>query len=156
MRFAAILVLTAGVLAAQPATSALQDWGNLKRLAPGEEIRVSTSDGKSYRGALRNVADDSLIVVTAAGEQSLARAQVVKAAFKKQGHRARNTLIGLGVGAAGGLAVGAGIDAHCTGDCGFYPGGLGKAVFTPFGALIGTIIGVAWPTGGWHDVYRTK
>src|SRR5579872_5714183 len=94
MRFAAILVLTAGVLAAQPATSALQDWGNLKRLAPGEEIRVSTSDGKSYRGALRNVADDSLIVVTAAGEQSLARAQVVKAAFKKQGHRARNTLIG--------------------------------------------------------------
>jgi hypothetical protein len=31
---------------------------------------------------------------------------------------------------------------------------LGKAVFSSLGAIVGTVIGVALPTGGWRDVYR--
>jgi hypothetical protein len=153
MRFAAVLMFTAGVLAAQP--SAFQDWGNVKRLAPGEKIRVSMSDGKSYQGDLRSAADDSVVVVTASGEQSIPRAGVAKLATKHPGHRARNTLIGLGVGAGVGLGFGAGVDSGCSHDC-FLGNNIGKAIFTPLGAIAGTVVGVLWPTGGWKDVYRTK
>ena len=31
---------------------------------------------------------------------------------------------------------------------------LGKVVFSSAGVLLGTVIGVALPTGGWRDVYR--
>jgi hypothetical protein len=30
----------------------------------------------------------------------------------------------------------------------------GKVVLTPLGAIIGTVVGVALPTGGWREVYR--
>ena len=154
MRFAAVLVLTAGILAAQP-SSPLQDWGNVKRLAPAEKIRVSMSDGKSYQGDLRSASDDSIIVATASGEQSIPRAAVAKLATKHPGHRARNTLIGLGVGAGAGLAIGAGADSACSRDC-FLGNNVGKAIFTPLGAIVGTVVGALWPTGGWKDVYRAK
>jgi hypothetical protein len=35
----------------------------------------------------------------------------------------------------------------------FFPNG-GKAVLTPLGAIIGAVVGVAIPSGGWHDIYR--
>jgi hypothetical protein len=73
---------------------------------------------------------------------------------KKTAHRLRNTLIGLGIGAAAGLILGTVADARCTGKCVEGTTPLGKEVGTPLGALIGTIIGVALPTGGWREVYR--
>jgi hypothetical protein len=153
MRFAAFLMLTAGILAAQ--TSPLQDWGNVKRLGPGEKIKVSMSDGKSYQGDLRSASDDSIVMATASGEQSLPRAGVAKLATKHPGHRARNTLIGLGIGAGTGLAIGAATDHGCNGNC-FFGNNVGKEILTPFGALVGTVVGALWPTGGWKDVYRAK
>lgn len=110
------------------------------------------NDGKSFRGQLQSTSDESLIMVAASSQQTLARAQITKVATKRESHRGRNALIGLGVGAGGGLAVGAGVD-H--GDHGWFQN-IGKEVFTPLGALVGVIVGVAWPTGGWHDVYRVK
>jgi hypothetical protein len=153
MRLAAILMFIAGVLAAQ--TSPLQDWGNIKRLAPGEKIRISMSDGKSYQGDLRSASDDSIILATASGEQSVLRSGVAKLAIKHPGHRARNTLIGLGIGAGAGLGIGAATDHGCNGNC-FLGNNLGKEILTPFGAIVGTVVGVLWPTGGWKDVYRAK
>jgi len=131
------------------------DWASVKKLPVGDEIRVSTSAGKSYRGQLQSVTDESLIIVAASSQETLARPQVAKVGTKRDSHRARNTLIGLGVGAGTGLAIGAGVDAGCKGNC-WFGNNIGKESLTPFGALIGTIIGVAWPTGGWKEVYRAK
>jgi hypothetical protein len=152
MRFAIGLLLAAGVIAAQ---SPNMDWANVKRLAAGEEIRVSMTDGKAFRGQLQSTTDESLIMIAASSQQTLARAQVTKVATKRDSHRGRNALIGLGVGAGGGLAIGAGTDSSCSGHC-WFGNNIGKEVFTPLGALVGVIIGVAWPTGGWHEVYRGK
>ena len=143
MKLIVALLVTGGLLAAQSG-----DWASVKRLAKGEEIRVSMNDGKAYRGQLQSAADDSLILIAAASQETLQRTDIKKIGLKRPSHRGRNTLIGLGIGAGGGLAVGAGFDA----DEGFLS--IGKQVFTPLGAIIGTVIGVAWPTGGWHDVYR--
>jgi hypothetical protein len=161
MRFLFATLLAAGLIAAQTPTPpaanpAKSDWANVKRIAAGEEIRVSMSDGKSFRGQLQSTTDDSLIMVAASSQQTLARPQVTKVATKHEGHRTRNALIGLGVGAGAGLAIGVGADHGCQTHGCFVSNNLGKEVFTPLGALAGVIVGVAWPTGGWHEVYRLK
>jgi hypothetical protein len=149
------LLLAFAVAAAAQSPNPKANWANLKSLTIGEEIRVSLQDSKSFRGQLQSVTDDSLIMIAASSQQSLARAQVTRVSTKGESHRKRNTLIGLGIGAGGGVAIGAGIDSGCKSNC-WFGNNIGKEVFTPIGAIIGTIVGVAWPTGGWHEVYRAK
>jgi hypothetical protein len=153
MRCLVGLLFAAGFAAAQ---SPNPDWAKVKQLAAGEEIRVSMADGKSFRGQLQSTTDDSLIMVAASSQETLERAKIAKIATKRDSHRARNALIGAGVGAAGGLAIGAGADSSCPRNSCFLGNNIGKEVLTPVGAIIGTIVGVAWPTGGWHNVYRAK
>lgn len=138
---------------AQPA----HNWaslGHTPAVSAGAGIEARTTNGKRYRGQFTFVNDDALVMTTASGEQRLTRAAVSRVSVKKPGHRGRNTLIGLGIGAAAGLTLGAVADSRCTGNCieGNRP--LGKEVGTPLGALIGTLIGVALPTGGWREIYR--
>ena len=126
-------------------------WTNLGQLAPGAEVRVVLSGGKTVRGFLQKATSDSLAINATTSQETLSRQDVKRVQVRRQGHRGRNTLIGLAVGAAGGLAIGAAAD-HETRD-NWFPN-IGKAVFTPLGAIIGTVVGVAIPTGGWHEVYR--
>jgi hypothetical protein len=155
MRLTCVFLLIAGIAAAQP-SSLKTDWTNVKRVAAGEEIRVSMTDGKAFRGQLQSTTDESLIMIAASSQQTLDRKQIKKVATKRDGHRARNALIGLGIGAGAGLAIGAGADSSCPRNTCFLGNNLGKEVLTPVGAIVGTIVGVAWPTGGWHEVYRGK
>jgi hypothetical protein len=148
--FAAILFSTS--MQGQPG----RDWatlGHTPAISAGTEIEARTG-GKRYRGQFKAVEDDALVIVTASGEERLARATVSRVSVKGPGHRLRNMLIGLGIGAAGGLTLGAIADARCTGNCVEGKRPLGKEAGTPLGALIGAIIGVALPTGGWRVVYR--
>jgi len=143
------------VLAAAVGMAQKNEWANVKGLPIGGEIRVALQGGKSYRGQVQNVTDESLIIVAASSQETLARAQIKRVSTKGDSHRMRNTLIGLGAGAGTGLAIGAGTDASCGGHC-WFGNNIGKEVLTPVGAIVGTLIGVAWPTGLWHDVYRSK
>lgn len=146
-----LLLAFAATLAAADA-----NWTSVKSLTVGGEIKVSSADGKSFQGQVQSVTDESLVILAANTQQSLPRAQVLKVSTKGESHRKRNTLIGLGIGAGTGLGIGAGVDHGCVPRGCFYSNDIGKAVFTPLGALIGTVIGVAWPTGTWHEVYRAK
>jgi hypothetical protein len=130
----------------------IANWTNLNTLAAGSEVRVRVASGKDVRGFIQRVTPDSLLLNATTGQETLARADVRRVSLKKPGHRGRNTLIGLGIGAGAGLAAGAGIDAQSN-SSDWFPYA-GKAVFGPLGAILGTVIGVAWPTGGWHDIYR--
>lgn len=147
---AALLLLTA-VGHSQPAR---ETWESLNTLAAGAEVRVSLTGGKTVRGFFQKASPDAIVVSAAKSEEMLARQDVRRVQIKKPGHRGRNALIGLGVGAGGGLATGAVFDSK-TGDD-FLISGFGKIAFTAFGAVVGTVIGVAWPTGGWRDVYRAR
>jgi hypothetical protein len=143
------------VLAASIATAQKTNWANVKSLPVGGEIRVSLEGGKSYRGQVQNVTDESLVIVAASSQESLARAQVLKIATKGEGHRLRNALLGAGIGAGAGVGIGAGTDSTCSPHC-FLGNNFGKEILTPVGAVVGTLIGIAWPTGLWHEVYRAK
>ena len=85
-------------------------------------------------------------------QEALSRQEIRRVSVKRQGHRGRNTLIGLAVGAGGGLAFGAVAVSRTSPGAMFR--NLGYAVFPPLGAIVGTVIGVALPTGAWRDVYR--
>jgi hypothetical protein len=140
-----------------PAAIPQSDWAGLvesRTISAGAEMEARTTDNKRYRGRFKAAEDDALVVVTASGERRFARATVSRVSVKKPGHRLRHTLIGLGIGAAAGIALGAAADARCTGDCIEGKTPLGKEAGTGIGALIGTIIGVALPGGGWREVYR--
>jgi hypothetical protein len=145
------------ILFSSSAIASKGDWAGLvnsRTIAAGSEIEARTTDNKLHRGQFKAAEDDSLVVVTASGEQRIARATVSRVAVKTPGHRLRHTLIGLGIGAAAGIALGATADARCTGDCIEGKRPLGKEAGLGIGALIGTIVGVALPAGGWHEVYR--
>jgi hypothetical protein len=133
------------------------DWAGLAHsptISADSEIEARTTDNKRYRGRFKAAEDDALVLVTASGEQRFARATVSRVLVKKRGNRLRHTLIGLGIGAAAGFGLGAAADARCTGDCIEGKRPLGKEVGTGLGALIGTIIGAALPSGGWREVYH--
>lgn len=149
VRLTVLLLLASALLAQSP------EWDNVKRLPSGNQVRVSLTNGRKLRGGVLNVTDDSLVVAVSKSNQTFVRVNIAGVAVKGQSHRGRNALIGLGAGAGVGLAAGAGVDHACVADC-FLGHNIGKIVFTPLGAILGLGVGVAIPTGGWHDIYRVK
>jgi hypothetical protein len=150
MRILAVLVISALTAAAQ---SPLQDWNQVKALAPGTEIRVERTGGPSVRGQLRSASDETLVVGSGKGEEMLPRPQVARVSVRGKGHRGRNALIGLAVGAGAGLAIGFAIRGGAN-QLKVVSNGAVEGGSTAVGAILGTIVGVAIPTGGWRQIYR--
>jgi hypothetical protein len=130
-------------------------------LAPGTQILVADDASKpgtpqQIQGTLESVTDSEIVILNGTGTQSFPRAQIVSVSVKKNGHRLRNALVGLGVGTAAGIVIGFGIGhAQCSktsGWCGLDQlwgvgvGGVG-------GLAAGTLTGVFWPTEGWRKIY---
>ena len=139
------------VTAAGQQAKPIANWAKLNELAPGSEIRVSLVTGRTLRGFVQRVTPESLAINATTSQETISRQDIRRVAVKRSGHRGRNTLIGLVIGTGGGLACGAVLDSHSNA---IWFRNAGKAVFAPLGAIIGTVIGVALPTGGWRDVYR--
>jgi hypothetical protein len=149
---AALLAATLATTAAAQEAKPIANWANLNQLVTGAEIRVALANGKALSGFLQRVTPESLAINGTTSQETLSRQDMRRVALKRPGHRGRNMLIGLAIGTGAGLAVGAGVDAK-SGPGRMFPN-LGKAVFSPLGAIVGTVIGVALPTGGWRDVYH--
>ena len=162
---AAILIpILAFGAAAQTPTSKWDGlkWDNLKMLAPGTEVRVASISApahtKPIQGALESVTDRELVLLQAGGPQTFARTQILSVSVNGKDHRVRNAFIGLGVGFAAGVGIGAAVGEsqarNCRGMilCGIsvpVDAGVGGAV----GIVGGTLTGVFWHTGGWHKIY---
>jgi len=150
-----LLALLAAVLAAAAAAQQakpIANWANLNQLVAGSEIRVTLAAGKTMRGFVERVTAESLAINATTSQEMLSRQDIRRVELKKPGHRGRNTLIGLAIGTGVGLAAGAVADSKA-GPGRMFPD-LGKVMFSSAGMLLGTVIGVALPTGGWRDVYR--
>jgi hypothetical protein len=148
---AVLLALTLTAAAQAPA----QDWSSAKALPVGTEVRISAGS-RTVSGQIQSVTDDALTVNSGKGQEMFARQEIARVSVRKRGHRGRNALIGLAVGAGAGAAIGAATDTTgCKGSCIFQvskgeAAGVGAAVFGAIGALVGAVI----PTGGWREVYK--
>jgi hypothetical protein len=150
-----LLALLAATLAATVAaqqTKPIANWANLNQLATGAEIRVTLANGKTLRGFMQRLTPESLAINATTSQETLSRQDIWRVALKRPGHRGRNTLIGLAIGTGAGFASGAGVDSH-SGPGNWLPNA-GKIVLAPLGAILGTVVGVALPTGGWREVYQ--
>jgi hypothetical protein len=144
----AVAVLFAFNVSAQTA-----GWGVLKSIAAGAEVRIVVSGKSSLHGTLVGVTDDSFLLSSGSGQQTFARQEVMRVSVKKKSRRKRNALIGLAAGAGAGLVFSL-AGYHCTGFCPFPSKGEVTAVTTSAGAIVGTLVGVAIPSGGWREIYK--
>lgn len=149
-----LLVLVPFLALSAAGQAPASNWDKVRMLASGTEIRVAAGTAKPVSGALESVTDTALVILAVgSGPQSFDMTQIASIAVKKPGHRGRNTLIGLGAGLGAGLIAGVAGTSNCSGGwdalCRDAIAGV-----TIAGALVGTVVGVAWPTGGWRKVYE--
>lgn len=145
-----------GILAAfSPLLSAQSnDWAVVKQLAPGQKVKLVTAEGKSLVGAVQSVSDDT---IRFGNNRSIGKQDVRSVLLRSPGHRGRHALIGLGVGAAGGVEFGAaaGCDVHSTTNWCFISRPEAIAVTAPLFGGLGAGVGALLPAGGsWREVYR--
>ena len=157
---------SAEVASGQDSKGRLSNWDNLKSLTRGQEIRVVLNNVKSYQGEFESLSDDGITLRHAAGEQTLARKDILRVSeMKGQNHRARNVLIGTVVGAGLGLTAGLVANHIINNDDSCTNAVLcrGPGPPNPHWALIGTpvvagagaLIGAVVPTGASRDIYRS-
>jgi hypothetical protein len=147
----AVAVSYMAALCLSAAQTPQESWENLRQLRPGEEIEVLDSRMRSYRGQFASYTQDEIALRRQGQERRVARAEVASVKRRRESHRRRNALVGLAIGAAGGLAAGAihGKTYHESGETPVF-----ILVWTPIGAGVGAIVGAALPSGGEVTVYR--
>ena len=101
-RVVLVLVFLLLVPAFALAQSAKDSWDNLKQLASGQQIQIVLNDAKSYSGQFQSVSDDGIVLRLGKDSQTFKRQSVLRVSTKGASHRARNALIGAGVGAGSG------------------------------------------------------
>lgn len=131
-------------------------WDGLKQLHAGQQVRVVLKDGTSVQGRFQSLRDDAIVINAKGTDQVLSRPNVQQVAGRGPSHRLRNTLIGAGIGAGGGLITGAAIDSDCSSRDIVCTGNYGKAILTPAFAAVGAAIGALIPTGHWQSIYRSN
>jgi len=102
MRFIALFLLTFLPVFAEYHPD---DWGRVKRLAPGTQVTVVQSDMKSFRGPVRATSDNEIVVSSAGADVTVPKDRVVRITSNRPIHRVRNAVL---LGVAGGV-VGAAI-----------------------------------------------
>ncbi len=154
---------SAGAASGQDSKGRSSRWDHLKSLTPGQEIRVVMSNFKRYQGEFESLSDGGITLRQEAGEQTLARQDVLRVSLQGQNHRSRNAVIGVVIGAGAGLGIGLTpylVQRNCTEgpafNCGYPPNPHLLEALTPLGALAGAVIGAVIPTGRWHEVYRAR
>ena len=135
-----------------PGQSSEDSWSNLSRLRAGQKIEVVDMKLKPVTGNFTAFSENAISVLVGRDQISIPRADVLSVKNRGSSHRKRNTLLGLAIGAAGGLAIGAiaGATYHESGETPVF-----LLVWAPIGAGIGAGVGAALPAGQ-VTVYRAK
>jgi hypothetical protein len=118
-------------------------WQNLSRLTPGQSIEVTNRVGKSLKGTLINVAENSIHLRQGQQDVTIPHAEVSRVQLRTKGSR-KAMWIGLGLGAGAGAGIGAGVGAGLADRSGgdfsnLQPAMIG--VFAGVGVLAGLAIG---------------
>jgi hypothetical protein len=140
------------VLAGTEPSQGQANWDSVKQLSPGQEILVVQNNAQSFQGKLESVSDEGVVIRLTAGEQTVAKDNILRVSARGRSHRLRNMALGAGIGLGGGAGIGAAAgNSHEI---------FGRGAAALFGAAVGlaggAAVGAALPTGGWHEVYRAR
>lgn len=141
------LFIECGLAQSGPAGS----WEGLAQIPARTEVRVYEAAGLEVRGKFRSATADSIVLLGPGGQQSLDRKTVVRVLVKRRSHRLRNTLLGAAVGFGGGLGLGMIVEKLKKPS--FWNLGLDGLAIWALGTLLGPIVGLLIPTGGWREAY---
>jgi len=145
----AVLSTAATALAQSNAT----DWNSVKALATGADVRIN-SGSRTVHGKVLRVSDENIVLALGKSQEMFAQREVLRVRLRGDSHRGRNSLIGLGVGAAAAVITGAVGHRDCSDwiFCTSRGGDMaaGGIVFGGIGAAIGALI----PSRSWLEVYR--
>jgi uncharacterized SAM-binding protein YcdF (DUF218 family) len=125
------------------------DWSVVAKLSPGTRVEAFSKDSRQsvVKGSVVRASAESLVVNGKAGEVLLDRAtiRVLKTAAAQR--RVRSGLIGVGAGAAAGLAVGTAVCLYCRNE--------GHSGFQHIGLAIGAALGaIAFLPMPYQTIYR--
>ena len=137
MRKLAALLFLALPLAAATAqhNPAETNWLRVQALTPGRSVTLRTAGHKTH---CHFVSADADSILCAKGSSKAPETyQRTDIALVQTDNRAKSTLLGLGIGTAGGAAFGAAIGRNGS----FIPRGPAAVALGAVGAVIGTIIG---------------
>ena len=146
----AVISMAATALAQSNAT----DWNTVKGLATGADVRI-TAGSRTVHGKVLRVSDEAIVLAFGKGQEMFPQQEVLRIRLKGDSHRGRNSLIGLGSGAAAGAIIGAAAHQDCSGFCIFYTSrGTGTAIGAIVLGGIGAAVGALIPTRSWLEIYR--
>ncbi|HTM37028.1 MAG TPA: hypothetical protein VL156_09795 [Terriglobales bacterium] len=150
------LALAAAILIPSSCLAQSGDWNVVHQLSANQAIKVTLDDGRSYHGNFHSATETDLVIHAGEDERTLLRNNIRGVAIRSHSHRGRNALIGAGIGAGVGLGAGVSIDNDCSKTSIVCTGNKGKAILTPAFAFLGAGIGALLPSGGWHEIYRSR
>jgi hypothetical protein len=103
----AAALLLPSVASAQSGSAQTSEWSSLSAVASGSKLVVRTKGGKSFEGRLSGVTDAALSLSIKDRPVEFKREDVQSVYRVGKNSAAKGTLIGMGVGAGAGLAIGA-------------------------------------------------
>lgn len=151
MRKLVLLILGSIVLTGHLLAQTGQDaWDNLKQLRVGQKIEIVDVKMKTLRGTFAGYSEDAISLRTGKAESSLQRTNVVRVGVRDTSKRKRNMLLGIAIGAGGGVAAGLFADAPLRneGHAPFFAPVLGAG-----GAGLGALAGLS---PGYRTIYRAE
>ena len=125
------------------------DWSVVAKLAPGTRVEALPKDHRQpiVKGAVVRASEVSLVLIGKAGEVSLDRATVKVVKTAAPHRRVRSGLIGVGAGAAAGLAIGAAVCLYCPNE--------GYSGFQQIGLALGAALGaIAFLPMPYETIYK--
>ena len=140
LALAASLFLSSVTFATRVATATTGDWSVLKTVASGSKLKIKLKNGKTVDGKLSGVSDTALSLSVGGKPVDLSRDDVLSV-YQITGKSAKKpTLIGLGVGAAGGAVLGA-VGGDSNDSWGFISKKQAAAGLSVLGAGVGAMTG---------------
>src|SRR5438105_10637431 len=98
---------TPALLAQSSTASDSTRWANIRAVAIGNELNVKSKDGKTVKGRLGGVTDNSLTLIHGNKKIEFTQDNVLEVNLLKPKHAGRNALLGAGAGFGAGAAMGA-------------------------------------------------
>ncbi len=132
-----------------PAEPGISDWNNLQQLRVGDKVEVVRTDLSKYKGKVLAWTEELISLRLKNRDVTISREEVYRVTQLSKGHRGRNVLIGLGLGAAVGTLIGRA--QWCSGEPGF---NACTFVGLVMGTGIGAGVGAAFPSH--PTIYRAS